>query len=161
MRCSHLAVFSNFSAKNFSGIALILPATHKCVLKRPASHAIITLCHNWLCRLHRWRELSALLTEGAFLLYSFYLVIFSEGSTPSTASGPPQHKARRKRSPPPMEAWGARNWDAPSVNSVDTADCQASATPKNASKGERHPKHFFGLKLIDKTIFCKVSSSKE
>ncbi|MBO4983986.1 MAG: hypothetical protein J6D23_07990 [Clostridia bacterium] len=42
-----------------------------------------------------------------------------------------------------------------------TAHCQASATPKNISKGERHPKHFFGLKLIDKTIFCKVSSSKE
>ena len=42
-----------------------------------------------------------------------------------------------------------------------TADCQASATPKNASKGESHPKHFLGLKLIDKTIFCKVSLSKE
>ena len=42
-----------------------------------------------------------------------------------------------------------------------TADCQASATPKNASNGESHPKHFLGLKLIDKTIFCKVSLSKE
>ncbi|MBE6666471.1 MAG: hypothetical protein E7603_09710 [Ruminococcaceae bacterium] len=42
-----------------------------------------------------------------------------------------------------------------------TADCQASATPKNASKGESQPKHFLGLKLIDKTIFCKVSLSKE
>jgi len=41
------------------------------------------------------------------------------------------------------------------------ADCQASATPKNASKGEIQPKHFFGLKLIDKTIFCKDSLSKE
>lgn len=41
------------------------------------------------------------------------------------------------------------------------ADCQASATPKNASKGERHPKHFLGLKLIDKTTSCKVSLSKE
>ena len=40
-------------------------------------------------------------------------------------------------------------------------DCQASATPKNASKGENQPKHFFGLKLIDKTIFCKISLSKE
>ena len=42
-----------------------------------------------------------------------------------------------------------------------TADCQASATPQNASKGESHPKHFLGLRLIDKTIFCKVSLSKE
>ena len=42
-----------------------------------------------------------------------------------------------------------------------TADCQASATPKNASNGERHPKHFLGLRLIDKTIFCKDSLSKE
>ena len=42
-----------------------------------------------------------------------------------------------------------------------SADCQASATPKNASKGESQPKHFLGLKLIDKTIFCKVSLSKE
>ena len=42
-----------------------------------------------------------------------------------------------------------------------TANCQASATAKNASKGESQPKHFFGLKLIDKTIFCKVSLSKE
>ena len=41
------------------------------------------------------------------------------------------------------------------------ADCQASATPKNASKGESQPKHFLGLRLIDKTIFCKVSLSKE
>ena len=41
-----------------------------------------------------------------------------------------------------------------------TADCQASATPKNASKGERHPKHFLGLKLIDKTILCKSSLLK-
>ena len=44
---------------------------------------------------------------------------------------------------------------------IASADCQASATPKNASKGESQPKHFFGLKLIDKTIFCKVSLSKE
>ena len=44
---------------------------------------------------------------------------------------------------------------------LSTADCQASATPKNASKGESQPKHFLGLKLIDKTIFCKVSLSKE
>ena len=48
-----------------------------------------------------------------------------------------------------------------SVTFRDTADCQASATPKNASNGESHPKHFLGLKLIDKTIFCKVSLSKE
>ena len=61
------------------GIALILLATHKCVENWPASHAIITLCHKWLCRLHRWRELSALLTEGAFLLYSFCLVSFFGG----------------------------------------------------------------------------------
>ena len=44
---------------------------------------------------------------------------------------------------------------------VAMADCQASATPKKASKGERHPKHFLGLRLIDKTIFCKISLSKE
>ena len=50
---------------------------------------------------------------------------------------------------------------APSTTSWSPADCQASATPKNASKGESQPKHFFGLKLIDKTIFCKVSLSKE
>ena len=50
---------------------------------------------------------------------------------------------------------------APSVTFGDRADCQASATPKNASKGESHPKHFLGLRLIDKTIFCKVSLSKE
>ena len=49
----------------------------------------------------------------------------------------------------------------PSVSFADRANCQASATPKNASKGESHPKHFLGLKLIDKTIFCKVSLSKE
>ena len=49
----------------------------------------------------------------------------------------------------------------PSVTaSRATADCQASATPKNASKGERHPKHFLGLKLIDKTILCKSSLLK-
>ena len=77
----------------FSGIALILLATHKCVENWPASHAIITLCHKWLCRLHRWRELSVSmvleprnevrgsreLTEGAFLLYSFCLVSFFGG----------------------------------------------------------------------------------
>ena len=50
---------------------------------------------------------------------------------------------------------------SPSVSFADRADCQASATPKNASKGERHPKHFLGLRLIDKTIFCKISLSKE
>ena len=51
---------------------------------------------------------------------------------------------------------------APSVSrSLDRADCQASATPKNASNGDFHPKHFLGLKLIDKTMFCKVSLSKE
>ena len=44
---------------------------------------------------------------------------------------------------------------------VKAADCQASATLKNASNGERHPKHFLGLRLIDKTIFCKDSLSKE
>ena len=49
----------------------------------------------------------------------------------------------------------------PPVNFGDRADCQASATPKNASKGDFQPKHFLGLKLIDKTIFCKVSLSKE
>ena len=49
----------------------------------------------------------------------------------------------------------------PSVTFGDRADCQASATPKNTSKGECHPKHFLGLKLIDKTMFCKVSLSKE
>ena len=47
------------------------------------------------------------------------------------------------------------------LGKLGTANCQASATPKNASKGERHPKHFLGLRLIDKTIFCKVSLSKE
>ena len=47
------------------------------------------------------------------------------------------------------------------INEFYTADCQASATPKNASNGESHPKHFLGLKLIDKTTFCKVSLSKE
>ena len=50
---------------------------------------------------------------------------------------------------------------SPSVSFADRANCQASATPKNASKGESQPKHFFGLRLIDKTIFCKVSLSKE
>ena len=50
---------------------------------------------------------------------------------------------------------------SPSVAYGARADCQASATPKNASKGERHPKHFLGLRLIDKTIFCKISLSKE
>ena len=49
----------------------------------------------------------------------------------------------------------------PPVTFGDRADCQASATPKNASKGDFQPKHFLGLKLIDKTIFCKVSLSKE
>ena len=49
----------------------------------------------------------------------------------------------------------------PSVTFGDRADCQASATLKNASKGDFHPKHFLGLKLIDKTIFCKVSLSKD
>ena len=44
---------------------------------------------------------------------------------------------------------------------VYRVDCQASATPKNASKGDFQPKQFLGLKLIDKTIFCKVSLSKE
>ena len=43
----------------------------------------------------------------------------------------------------------------------DRANCQASATLKNASKGDFHPKHFLGLKLIDRTTFCKVSLSKE
>ena len=50
--------------------------------------------------------------------------------------------------------------DNPSVSCADRADCQASATPKNASKGERHPKHFLGLKLIDKTILCNNSLLK-
>ena len=50
---------------------------------------------------------------------------------------------------------------SPSRRGRATADCQASATPKNASKGDFQPKHFFGLRLIDKTIFCKVSLSKE
>ena len=50
---------------------------------------------------------------------------------------------------------------SPRVTLCVRADCQASATPKNASKGERHPKHFLGLRLIDKTIFCNVSLSKE
>ena len=44
---------------------------------------------------------------------------------------------------------------------IKGADCQASATPKNASKGDFQPKHFLGLRLIDKTIFCKVSLSNE
>ena len=91
--------------------SLILLATHKCVENWPASHAIITLCHKWLCRLHRWRDLSASLTEGAFLLYSFCLVSFfggvnsfhryRENPNPHSSGrgphrGPPLHKARRK-----------------------------------------------------------------
>ena len=58
-------------------------------------------------------------------------------------------KAKNQSKNNPSAAFGVR------------ADCQASATPKNASKGDFQPKHFLGLKLIDKTIFCKVSLSKE
>ena len=50
---------------------------------------------------------------------------------------------------------------APQSRRSGGADCQVSATQKNTSKGERHPKHFLGLKLIDKTMFCKVTLSKE